>query len=113
MEHPELLFTGGAVFAPHDGDANHTTVAIDAGRITAVGDDSLRALAGPSTRVVDVDGGLLIPGFQDAHVHPLSGGLGRLSCDLSALDNASDYLAAIGSYAADRPPSSGSAAPAG
>jgi predicted amidohydrolase YtcJ len=103
VDHPELLFTAGTVFAPHDGGVRHTTVAVDAGRITAVGDDSLRELAGPSTRVVDLDGGLLIPGFQDAHVHPLSGGLGRLGCDLSALDNATDYLAAIGSYAAGRP----------
>jgi predicted amidohydrolase YtcJ len=103
VDHPELLFTAGTVFAPHDGGVRHTTVAVDAGRITAVGDDSLRELAGPSTRVVDLNGGLLIPGFQDAHVHPLSGGLGRLGCDLSALDNATDYLAAIGSYAAGRP----------
>jgi predicted amidohydrolase YtcJ len=103
VDHPELIFTGGAVFAPQDGGATHTTVVVDAGRITAVGDDSLRDLAGPSTRVVDIDNGLLIPGFQDAHVHPLSGGLARLSCDLSALDNASDYLAAIGSYAAASP----------
>jgi predicted amidohydrolase YtcJ len=103
VDHPELLFTGGAVFAPQDGGPSRTTVAVDAGRITAVGDDSLRDLAGPSTRIVDIDGGLLIPGFQDAHVHPLSGGLGRLSCDLSALDNAADYLAAIASYAAGRP----------
>jgi predicted amidohydrolase YtcJ len=103
VHHPELIFTGGTVFAPHEGGAAHTTVAVDAGRITAVGDDSLRDLVGPSTRVVDIGDGLLIPGFQDAHVHPLSGGLGRLSCDLSALDNASDYLAAIGSYAAARP----------
>jgi predicted amidohydrolase YtcJ len=103
MDRPDLLFTDGAVFAPQNGGARPTTVAVRSGRISAVGDDGLRELAGPSTRVVDLDGGLLIPGFQDAHVHPLSGGLGRLTCDLSTLDNATDYLAAIDAYAATRP----------
>ncbi len=68
-----------------------------------MGDDALRAMAGPSTRVVDLGGGLLIPGFQDAHVHPLQGGLGRLTCDLTPYSTAAEYLAAIADYAESRP----------
>jgi predicted amidohydrolase YtcJ len=101
MDAPDLIFTGGGVFTA-DG-ANHTTVAVNGGRITAVGDDTVRDLGGPSTRVVDVAGGLLVPGFQDAHVHPLQGGLGRLTCDLSPYSTASDYLAAIAAYGETRP----------
>jgi predicted amidohydrolase YtcJ len=101
MDAPDLIFTGGGVFTA-DG-AKHTTVAVNGGRITAVGDDTVRDLAGSSTRVVDMAGGLLIPGFQDAHVHPLQGGLGRLTCDLSPYSTASDYLAAIAAYAETRP----------
>ena len=58
----------------------------------------------PGAEVVDCGGALLLPGFTDAHVHPVQGGLERLTCDLSDLpiDRAA-YLAHVGSYAASRP----------
>jgi predicted amidohydrolase YtcJ len=98
----DLLFTGGGVFA--DGAHAHaTTVAVSNDRIIAVGGDDLRDLAGTTTTVVSLAGGLLIPGFQDAHVHPVEGGLERMRCDLSALRSRDAYLVAIKEYA-DRHP---------
>ena len=58
---------------------------------------------GPDVRVVDLEGGLLAPGFTDAHVHPIQGGLERLRCDLSELDTREEYLAAIRAYADGHP----------
>ncbi len=47
-----------------------TAVAVAGDRVTFVGDDAgARALAGPDTRVVDVRGGLVLPGLVDAHAH--------------------------------------------
>ena len=47
---------------------------------------------------------LLLPGFVDAHVHPVQGGLERLGCDLSELPADRDaYLAHVASYAAEHP----------
>ncbi len=46
--------------------------------------------------VVDLDGGLLAPGFLDAHVHPVQGGLERIRCDLRELRTREDYLAGSG-----------------
>jgi predicted amidohydrolase YtcJ len=58
-------------------------VAVYGGRITRVGTDAeVRALAGPKTRVVDAGGALVLPGFNDAHVHFLSGGFQLSSVDL-------------------------------
>jgi hypothetical protein len=58
-------------------------VAVHAGRITHVGTSAeARALAGPKTRVVDAGGALVLPGFNDAHVHFLSGGFQLSSVDL-------------------------------
>jgi hypothetical protein len=58
-------------------------VAVYAGRITHVGTSAeARALAGPRTRVVDAGGALVLPGFNDAHVHFLSGGFQLSSVDL-------------------------------
>ena len=47
--------------------------------------------------------GCVSPGFTDAHVHPIQGGLERLRCDLSELSTREEYLAAIRAYA-DRHP---------
>ncbi|MCA1621120.1 MAG: amidohydrolase [Acidobacteria bacterium] len=58
-------------------------VAVYGNRIAAVGTSAeVRALAGPRTRVVDAGGALVLPGFNDAHVHFLSGGFQLSSVDL-------------------------------
>jgi predicted amidohydrolase YtcJ len=53
--------------------------------------------------VVDLAGGLLAPGFTDAHVHPIQGGLERLRCDLSEHRTRDAYLTAIKEYADSHP----------
>lgn len=114
MAAADLLFTGGSVFTAGSlipagsqvlagREGAPTTVAVADGRIVAVGDDRVRELAGPATTVVDLAGGLLIPGFQDAHVHPVQGGLERRSCDLSPYDSEGDYFRAVGEYAHQHP----------
>ena len=62
----------------------------------------MRALACPVTRVVELPGGLVVPGFHDAHVHALAGGLAEQHCDLHDLP-ARKYLAAVAQYAAGHP----------
>ncbi|WP_426621502.1 amidohydrolase [Microbacterium sp. As-52] len=106
MGYADLVFTGGVrggrVFLA---DAARTTahaVAVTDGFISAVGHD-VAALIGPETEVIDLAGGLLVPGFQDAHVHPVWGGLDMLRCDLSALATREEYLDRIARYAAAHP----------
>ena len=53
--------------------------AVRGGRIIGVGSAAeVRELCGPSTDVIDVPGGMVIPGFQDSHVHPPMGGVEML-----------------------------------
>jgi predicted amidohydrolase YtcJ len=52
---------------------------------------------------VDLEGGLLAPGFVDAHVHVVQGGLERIRCDLSELGTREEYRARIAEYAAEHP----------
>ena len=81
-----------------------SAVAVRDGRIVALGDEeSLRPLAGPQTRVVDAAGGLLVPGFQDAHVHPPFAGRNRLRLWLNDLEGRHAYLDAIAAYADAHP----------
>ena len=93
---------GGRVFLSDASRARADAVAVRDGRIVAVGADAAE-LAGPRTEIVDLDGRMLLPGFQDAHVHPLWGGLDMLRCDLAALGTQDAYLDRIRTYAAEHP----------
>jgi predicted amidohydrolase YtcJ len=79
-------------------------VAVGAGRITAVGSwDEVRPLRGPRTEVLDVGPRTILPGFQDAHVHPPQSGLERMRCDLNDLPTVDAYLEAIRGHVAAHP----------
>jgi predicted amidohydrolase YtcJ len=94
----------GAVYTVDDARSWAQAVAITDGKISIVGtDDDVRQAVGPGTEVVDLAGRMLVPGFQDAHVHPVSGGLDMLQCDLHDLSTADEYLAAIRAYADTHP----------
>jgi predicted amidohydrolase YtcJ len=98
----DSVFVGGRVL--RDGTSHRGALAVRAGRIVLVGsDDDVRAMAGPATEVVDVGGGLVTPGFQDAHAHPLAAGVDLLRCDLNNSSSAQDTLARIAVYAAAHP----------
>ncbi|WP_435242885.1 amidohydrolase [Streptomyces cucumeris] len=99
----DLVFTGGPV---HTGDpalGRVTGVAVRDGRVVAVGQDAVDELTGPRTEVVDLAGRLLLPGFQDAHVHPLGAGLELAQCHLGDSTDAHGYLSTIAAYADAHP----------
>ncbi len=79
-------------------------VAIRGERIAAVGSESeVRDLAGPGAEVLRLPGGLVLPGFQDAHVHPTLGGRERLRCDLRRGTGREGYREVVAAYAASHP----------
>ncbi|MFF7456575.1 amidohydrolase [Kitasatospora sp. NPDC008115] len=103
MTKADLVFTRGPV---HTGDAARTrasALAVTGGRITAVGHDEVHGLIGPGTDVVDLTGKLLLPGFQDAHIHAVGGGTELASCDLTGTVGVPDYLERIRAYARANP----------
>jgi predicted amidohydrolase YtcJ len=100
----DLLLTGGAVYTVDDARSVHEAVAVKDGRIAAVGPAAeLAHRAGPTTRVVDLEGRTVLPGFQDAHLHPLDGGLLAIVCNLHETEAAAECLEVIGRYAAGHP----------
>ncbi|MFD4397735.1 amidohydrolase [Kitasatospora sp. NPDC058478] len=103
MPEADLVFTRGPV---HTGDAARTratSLAVTGERITAVGHDEVRELIGPGTEVVDLTGKLLLPGFQDAHIHAVFGGTELAVCDLTGTVGVADYLERIRAYADANP----------
>jgi predicted amidohydrolase YtcJ len=100
----DLVLLGAPVYTMDAARRWASFVAVTANRITAVGHDGrMRDHIGPATEVVTLDGGLVLPAFQDAHIHALHGGLDELYCDLHEWHGVDDYLSAIAAYAADHP----------
>jgi predicted amidohydrolase YtcJ len=97
--HADLLFLNGPMF----GDRTATALAVRAGRILAVGGDEVRDLAGPRTEFVDLRGRLLLPGFQDAHIHAVMGGVELGQCDLTGTTDVDEYRRRIADYAGRNP----------
>ena len=70
-------------------------------RIYRIADEKQCGLScGPDTRVLDLEGGLILPGFHDAHIHSSFGALFRKDCDLTGLNSEKDCLEALMTYAA-------------
>jgi predicted amidohydrolase YtcJ len=99
----DLVLRGGRVWAGK-GVPGGTAVAVKDGRVLAVGpDDAVSALIGPGTRVVELKGRLVVPGFNDAHVHFLSGGFGLLSVDLRDARDEAEMARRLGEHARSLP----------
>jgi predicted amidohydrolase YtcJ len=95
----DLVLTGGAIFTADSARSWAQALAVEGGRIVAVGGDrDVRPLIGHQTRVIDLHGRTVTPGFQDAHVHPPHGGLYRLRCELHGLTGRETYLATIDAW---------------
>jgi predicted amidohydrolase YtcJ len=100
----DLVFVNGAVYTVDASLPWASAVAVTAGAISAVGSDSeIRRLARGGTEVVDMQGRMLLPGFQDAHVHPPSSGLEMLRCNLTQAYSLAEYERIVGDYAHAHP----------
>ncbi|HET7292211.1 MAG TPA: amidohydrolase [Vicinamibacteria bacterium] len=99
----DLVLRGGRVWAGK-GLAEGTAIAVRDGRVAALGVDAdVLPLVGPGTRVVELRGRLVVPGFNDAHVHFLDGGFGLLSVDLRPAKDEADFARRLGEHAKGLP----------
>jgi len=102
--HAETLLENGWLYTGIDAGPIRASLAIADGRIIAVGPgSSLEDVVGAETRRVDLQGQLVVPGFQDAHIHPVFAGIEMLQCDLTGAATAEEALAVIAEYAASHP----------
>lgn len=94
------LYTNGLLYLGR-GNFQPGSVLVDGERIVAVLSDADELPAADS--VVDLQGGTLAPGFQDAHVHPLLAGIQLLGIDFAPVHNRESYLSIIRDYAHSHP----------
>lgn len=98
--HADVIFRNGPVYTVAGSDPWARAVAVTGPTISYVGtEDGAMALAGPATRVIDLDGQLLMPGFVEGHIHPFLGAFLTTGVDLQ-LPTGADAVAAIAAYAA-------------
>lgn len=100
----ELIFTNAKVYTVEDNQPWAEAVAISDGKILAVGaSEDIAELQASYTRVVDLEGRLLMPAFGDAHVHPVLGGIAFSRCSLHDGESLEDYQEIIADCVAASP----------
>jgi predicted amidohydrolase YtcJ len=78
-----LVLRDGAIYTLDDKQPWATALVMHDGRIAYVGDDAgAKPYIEHGTRVIDLHGKMVLPGFHDAHVHPMSGAMRLLGCKL-------------------------------
>lgn len=79
-------------------------VAVSGNKIVAVGTNSeIKRLIGSQTKLIDARGRLVLPGFNDSHVHFLDGGAGLSSVDLRDAKTPQEFVQRIADFAAKLP----------
>jgi predicted amidohydrolase YtcJ len=102
-EAADLVIRHARVFTGAANGSSPDAVAVRGDRVVALGSDEVDALVGPSTQVVTARGGLVVPGFQDAHVHAPFAGHNMLRVWLNDDGGRDAYLAHLRRYAAENP----------
>jgi predicted amidohydrolase YtcJ len=98
----DLIFVNAAIHTVDEKQPVARWLAVRGGRIEAMGmAQPTPALVGPKTRMIDAHGKLLLPGFIDAHTHPIWGGLSYSRCPLYDGNSIADYQRLIKKCAAE------------
>jgi len=94
----DFVFRNGAVYTVNDASPWARAVAVKGKHIVYVGDEAgVQSFIAPKTRVVDLAGKMLMPGFVEGHIHPLVGSTLARGVDLQ-FDTKEEILGALRAY---------------
>ncbi len=100
----DLVLLNGTVWTGESGAPRAEAVALRDGKVAAVGSTrDIRRLAGGGSRVIDLGGALVLPGFIDSHTHFLDGGFSLLSVRLRDASSREEFVSRIARKAAELP----------
>jgi hypothetical protein len=99
-----LVLTNGRIFTADARGTMVEAVAVEGDRIVAVGTSAEIARAYTGTRTVDLRGRLVTPGFNDAHIHFIGGGLSLLRVELVGAKTLAEAKARIAAKVRELPP---------
>jgi predicted amidohydrolase YtcJ len=101
----DLVLTNGRIYTVDNARPQVSALAVRDGRVLFVGSDAeAKALAGPSTQLIDLRGAAVYPGFTDAHAHLL--GLGNMlqRVNLAGSTSYDEVIARVKAWAKDVKP---------
>lgn len=100
----DLVLRHGVVYTLSPSRPWADAVAVRDGRLVFVGDEAgVEKFIGSATKVVDLSGHMVLPGFQDNHAHPLSGGLELNEASLYSARSPAEVEGVIRAYATQHP----------
>lgn len=103
-EKASLILVNGYVATLDDNDSVHSAIAITGSRILAVGEQTaVMSFASEDTKVIDVAGAFVMPGFVEGHGHFMGLGESRRNLELAACLSWQEIVDLVGSAAATRP----------
>jgi predicted amidohydrolase YtcJ len=104
QEFASLVLIDGKIWTENPGQPDVEAIAIDGNRIVAVGTSAeVMKLSGASTRVIDLHGRRVVPGFNDAHVHFVPGGETLASVQLRDANSEQEFRGRIAEFARTLP----------
>ena len=93
MSHAEMIFKNANIRTMNDNKPKAEALAVAHGKIVFVGDDKEAAsFQGPDTKIVDLDGQTVLPGFSDNHMHALAYGISLIEVPLSGLTSIKEVV---------------------
>lgn len=108
VEYADLVLINGGIYTVDAERRRAEAAAVRDGLFVAVGsNEEVEPLRGPDTRVIDLSGRLALPGFHDAHVHPVMGGYALLGCNLEGLASVEGIIEAVTACVAEGAPEGG------
>ena len=100
----DQIFLNAKAYTLNEATPWAEAIALEDDKIVYVGDNAgAEALADENTVKHDLQGQMLLPGFIDTHMHPLSGGGYAKALSLDTWGTVDDWMIAIEKYAADNP----------
>src|SRR3954471_16278001 len=98
----DLILKGGTIFLGPGRSCQ--ALAVTGNRVTAIGTDAeISAVKGAGTRVVELKGRAVVPGFHDAHARVMAGALSLYELDLSGVSSADEARRRVAEYGAALP----------
>ena len=104
LQPAETVLLNAKVYTENAQQSWAHAVAMRGEKIVAVGDDAeIEKLRGPSTKVIDAEGKLVLPGFVDCHIHFLEGSISLGQANLEGAKNPADIQRILREYAEKHP----------
>lgn len=104
MKKADIVIKGGAIYTVNAAGDVAEAVAVQNNCIVFVGSEAqAKQYIGPSTRVIELHGGMALPGFIDCHTHPCGHIETLYSVDIYGKESVDEYLSTLKQYLADHP----------